>query len=80
MMLALVAQRVVQFPLAYVLSHHTGLGALGLWWSFPVTNLLVAGVAACRFVKGDWKTIRLTEADRETVRVTQEAMIEEPVR
>jgi len=40
MVIALVSQFMIQFPLAYVLSKHTPLGVDGLWWSFPVTNVL----------------------------------------
>ncbi|MGB3624744.1 MAG: MATE family efflux transporter, partial [Henriciella sp.] len=39
MMLTLVSQWVIQFPLAYVLSMHTGLGMTGIWWAFPVTHV-----------------------------------------
>jgi Na+-driven multidrug efflux pump len=43
------------------------LGAAGLWWSFPVTNILTAGVAFLWYAKEDWKQKRLTEitADQE---------------
>ncbi|MGB6177153.1 MAG: MATE family efflux transporter [Methylocella sp.] len=66
MMIALVSQWVVQFPLAYVLSKHSALAARGLWWSFPVTNLVVAFIAICWFAKGDWKKTRLTAEKQET--------------
>ena len=45
MVLALVSQWVLQFPLAYVLSRPQVLGTAGLWWSFPVTNVLTAVAA-----------------------------------
>src|SRR5439155_24147747 len=35
MVIALVSQWMVQFPLAYVLGKHTALHEQGLWWSFP---------------------------------------------
>ena len=63
MVVALVAQFMVQFPLAYVLSKHTVLHADGLWWSFPVTNILVALVSLGWFARGSWKTKLLTEED-----------------
>lgn len=77
MVIALVSQFMIQFPLAYVLSKHTVLQAHGLWWSFPVTNVLVALVSLCWFARGSWKTTRLTEDDKETLKVTEEAIIEE---
>jgi Na+-driven multidrug efflux pump len=79
MVIALVSQFMIQFPLAYVLSKHT-LEAHGLWWSFPITNVLVAVVSLSWFARGSWKTMRLTEQDKETAKVTDEAIIEEGLR
>ncbi len=80
MVIAMVSQWVVQFPLAYVLSKHTMLGARGLWWAFPVTNIVVAAIALGWFARGRWKTTRLTEEDRLTSAVADEAIIEEGLR
>jgi putative MATE family efflux protein len=80
MVIALVSQFMIQFPLAYVLSKHTALHADGLWWSFPATNILVALVSLGWFARGSWKTTRLTEEDRATAKVTEEAIIEEGLR
>lgn len=80
MVLALVAQWMFQFPVAYVLSKHTELGASGIWWSFPVTNIAVALVSVCWFARGGWKRTRLTEDDQQTLQVTDEALTEEGYR
>jgi len=80
MVIALVSQWMIQFPVAYVLSKHSVLQADGLWWSFPVTNILVAVVSLGWFARGSWKTRRLTEEDREVTKVTEEAIIEEGLR
>src|SRR5580692_3095308 len=80
MVIALVSQFMVQFPLAYVLSKHTELAARGLWWSFPVTNVAVAVISVCWFAQGGWKKTRLTEEDREVVKVTEETIAEEGIR
>jgi MATE family, multidrug efflux pump len=74
MVIALVAQWMIQFPLAYVLSKHTALQAEGLWWSFPVTNFVVAIIAMCWFARGSWKTSRLTPDDEQIAAVTRETM------
>ena len=60
MILGLVSQWVLQFPLAYVLSKHTPLGPDGLWWAFPITNVLMAALAVAWFAQGNWKARRLT--------------------
>ncbi|MBV7263063.1 MATE family efflux transporter [Photobacterium sp. WH24] len=76
MMIALVSQWVVQFPLAYVLSKHTSLQDNGIWWSFAVTNVVVAVFAFCWFKRGTWKKTRLTEEEQQIVHITDEALIE----
>jgi putative MATE family efflux protein len=80
MIIAMVSQWMIQFPLAYVLSKHTTLDAQGLWWSFPVTNAAVAIISICWFARGSWKAGRLTEDDKQIARITQEAIVEEGIR
>jgi putative MATE family efflux protein len=80
MVIALVSQWMIQFPLAYVLSKHTVLAAQGLWWSFPVTNIAVAIIAILWFARGGWKKTRLTEEAKETALVAQETIIEDGIR
>jgi putative MATE family efflux protein len=80
MVIALVSQWMVQFPMAYVLSKHTILQSQGLWWSFPVTNIVVAIVSVCWFLRGSWKTTRLTEDEKQTAKVAQAAIIEDGIR
>jgi putative MATE family efflux protein len=80
MVIALVSQWMIQFPLAYVLSKHSVLQASGIWWSFPVTNVAVAVISVCWFANGGWKKTRLTEQDRQTIKVTEETIIEEGIR
>jgi putative MATE family efflux protein len=80
MVIALVSQWMIQFPLAYVLSKHTTLGARGIWWSFPITNVAVALISLCWFARGSWKITRLTEDEKQVAVVTQETIIEDGLR
>ncbi len=80
MVIALVSQFVLQFPLAYILSRHTTLQASGLWWSFPVTIIAVAVVSACWFAQGGWKATVLTEESRQVAKVAEETISEEGIR
>tara|TARA_B100000508_G_scaffold140609_1_gene142345 strand:- start:36538 stop:37905 length:1368 start_codon:yes stop_codon:yes gene_type:complete len=50
----------VRFPLAYLLSENTSLEEVGLWWAFPISNLLGGLMAFIYFKMGYWKlrTIR----------------------
>lgn len=77
MVIAMVSQWMIQFPMAYVLSKHTDLHETGLWWSFPVTNIAVAIIALCWFARGSWKHTRITEDDKQTTKVIQDAIIED---
>lgn len=77
MMLALLSQCVIQFPAAYILSKHTALGDQGIWYSFALTNIVVAIVAFAWFIRGSWQQTRLTKEDKEIAQVSRETFIEE---
>lgn len=79
MVLTLVSQWMFQFPLAYVLSSHAGLGASGIWWAFPITNIITVFITYCWFARGDWKNTRLTEILKATQSVETEALTELPI-
>ena len=78
MMITLVSQWVLQFPLAYVLSTHTSLREGGIWWAFPISNVIVVLVTAGIYAKGDWKRTRLVgDDDRLAGRIASEVNAEE---
>lgn len=78
MVLTLVSQWVIQFPLAYVLSKHTALGIEGLWYAFPVSNILITLITLAVYAKGDWKKKRLTDPEEVlTEQVSEEILSEE---
>ncbi|MFC4158925.1 MATE family efflux transporter [Chitinimonas lacunae] len=77
MILALVSQWVLQFPLAFVLSRQTVLSTEGLWWSFPVTNILTAVITYAWFKRGDWTRSRLARGRKLRKRINDEILIEE---
>jgi len=79
MVIALVSQWMLQFPLAYILSKHTPLNEAGIWWSFPITNIIVALVAIAWFAHGGWKKTRITEEDEQISAVTTEQISEEGI-
>lgn len=72
---SLVSQWILQLPLAYLLSKHTALGADGLWWALPVSNVATALMAGALFLWGPWKTRRLTA--RPPLKVQQEEVEEQ---
>ncbi len=46
---------IIRFPVAFMLSEKTSLGYEGIWWSFPISNLLAAAVAFAYYKNGAWK-------------------------
>ncbi len=46
---------IIRFPTAYILSNNTGLDFVGIWWSFPISNLVAAAVALIYYKMGYWK-------------------------
>lgn len=75
LLFSVVSLWVLQFPIAYILSKHTILGALGIWWAFPISYILTALLAVAWFTKGDWKNKRLIEEEDAT-----EVMVESTIR
>ncbi len=77
MVIALVSQWVLMFPIAYVLSKHTALGHEGIWWAFPISNVVITTVTLLWYVKGDWRYVRLTDDEQTVVAVNEAAMVED---
>lgn len=77
MIVSLLSQCVIQFPAAYILSKHTSLGPQGIWYSFAITNVLVATITYLWFAAGRWQRTQLTKEDKDIAKVTQETLIEE---
>jgi putative MATE family efflux protein len=80
MVLALVSQWVLQFPLAYMLGKHTAGGLEWMWWAFPTSMVTSTLLAVVLFLRGDWKQGRLTGEAAVVEHVTEEILIEEGVR
>jgi len=55
MILSIVSLFVFQFPLAYILSKHTELGANGIYWSLPISNVLTVIITLIWYKTGSWK-------------------------
>jgi Na+-driven multidrug efflux pump len=80
MVIALVSQWGLQLPLAFILSRYTSLGVNGLWWAFPISNVIIAGIAIAWYAKGDWKKKRLTDDEQLVEAVSEEILVEEGIR
>jgi len=79
MVISLVSQWVLQFPLAFVLAERAHLGPQGLWWAFPIANVITAVISAVWFSRGDWKKRRIIEPssleEEEREEVSEQVMV-----
>ncbi|WP_439489541.1 MATE family efflux transporter [Algoriphagus sp.] len=55
MLISIFSLWVVRFPVAFILSHKTDLSFEGIWWAFPISNLVAALVAFSYYKTGYWK-------------------------
>jgi len=77
MIIAIVSLLVLRFPLAYIFSKHTSLLETGIWWAFPISNILTAIIAVLWFAKGSWKNKKIIEEIK--LEVEDETIIEEGI-
>ncbi len=77
MMLTLTSQWVIMFPTAYILSKHTSLGLTGIWWAFPISNVVGASLVYFAYKHGSWKSKKITEEFELSNEVRKETKIEE---
>jgi len=55
MLISILNLWILRFPLAYILSNNTSLGSEGIYWAFPISNLLAAVSAVLYYRTGVWK-------------------------
>jgi len=77
MILSIISLWILQFPLAYLLSHFTHWRETGLWLSYPIANVLTAVITYFWFKRGGWKNKQLTEDLQMSAKVNEESIIEE---
>ncbi|MCA9795261.1 MAG: MATE family efflux transporter [Candidatus Eremiobacteraeota bacterium] len=73
MILSILSLWVFQFPVAYVLSDRTPLAETGIWWSYPIANVVAMLVALLWFSHGSWREKKLLD---EVDQVQEETMVE----
>lgn len=80
MVLTVVSQIFLQIPIAYMLSRYTSLGSTGIWYAFPITNVITAGITYYIYKQGNWKHKRLTKEMELRDKISEEILIEEGVK
>jgi Na+-driven multidrug efflux pump len=79
MMLSILSFWVLRFPVAWVLSVPAGMGPDGVFWSFPISNVLSGGLAWWWFMRGGWIKRVVNEETALVEAVREEAIVEEGV-
>jgi len=77
MVLSIVSLWIIQFPLAYILSNTALLGEVGIWLSFPISNVLSAIIALAWYKKRSLKVGKPVFGDELTKEVMNEAVIDD---
>ncbi|MAS36635.1 MAG: MATE family efflux transporter [Anaerolineaceae bacterium] len=62
MIMAIVALWVLRFPVAWVLANPLGMNEQGIWWSFPISNIVAGVLAVAWFSYGRWMRNITSEA------------------
>ena len=76
LILTIISQWVLQFPLAYILSKHTSLWIDWIWIAILLTNIIIAIASLIIFLKWDWKNNNLTEDDKMKENVFEDTSVE----
>lgn len=76
MVISLISQWLLQFPMSYVMCMHTPLGVKGIWWGFPAANLIATLITIIWFKCGNWKRKTLTEEQKVAEELAEEIFIE----
>jgi putative MATE family efflux protein len=77
MLIAILMQWCCQLPVSYWMAHYTPLGVAGVWWGFPIANILGLALTVVVFRRGVWKKKKLTADARIVARVAEKAQVEE---
>lgn len=78
MIIAVISIFVIQFPIAFILSKFTNLGPDGIYWAFPISNILTAIITIFWFSTGSWKKKQITK-DITVGKVVEETIVEEGI-
>lgn len=76
LLLTIISQWVLQFPIAYILSKHTWLWIDWIWYSILISNIIMAIISIIVFYNWSWKKNKLTENDKIQEKVFEDVIIE----
>jgi len=74
MILTIISQYLIQFPLAYLFAVTFEMGSVGIWWSFAAANVLSTVVVVLWYMRGTWKQKNIL-GDADLHRKTSEEIV-----
>ncbi len=77
LLITVISLWVFLFPLAWTLSSRGGLGEQGIWWAYPISNVMGALLALGWFVRERWRVPELSAEERLEEQIAREAIVEE---
>lgn len=77
MILTLTSQWIIQIPLAFTLSKYTGLKLDGIWYSLPITNLIISFIYAGVFKVGKWKKKKIIKNEKINMEINNDIKSDE---
>lgn len=80
MFITILGQWVIKLPLAYVLAHYTSLWMQWIWWSEPITSIIICIVMFVIISKVDWSKSNMTKDEQTEKQIIEESIIEEPIK
>lgn len=70
----------IKLPLAYILAHYTSLWMQWIWWSEPITSIIICIVMFVIISKVDWSKSNMTKEEQTEKQIIEESIIEEPIK
>jgi len=61
MVLTIISLWLLRVPLAYFLSKYTELNEKGIWWAFPIANIIALSLTYFWYKRGRWKEKEITK-------------------
>jgi Na+-driven multidrug efflux pump len=80
MYITILGQWIIKIPVAFFLAKYTILGPDGIWWSEPITSIIICVLMFFVMLRVDWSKSNLTKQDKIEKKVIEETIVEEPVR
>ena len=67
----------ITISLAFILSHYTAMGEMGIWHAYPTATIITSLITLIIFAKGDWKNKKMISKETKLAEKVEDEMIED---